>query len=170
MLQLRLSILKTCVNNWVITDVLVRILVTDTRIQLAISMVLVFNMISFQFFMDFAKMFSWIFMNMQINGFAYLKSKIKDRVLSFIWFKLLQYVLNIGCNIFNLLSVLSKFNMYSRLPWKQQQYALKVIYSKWYSYLNTFFLFWWVSEWFGTLWEIFRAWLAANIKLKQMWV
>ena len=46
-LQLRLSTLKTCVNNKGIPDVLVRILVVDTKIQFAIYMDLVFNMLSF---------------------------------------------------------------------------------------------------------------------------
>ena len=55
MLQLRLSTLKACVNNWVIPDVLVGILVIDTRIQPAISMDLVFAMLSFQFYMDFCQ-------------------------------------------------------------------------------------------------------------------
>ena len=54
-LQLRLSTLKTCVNNRVIPDVRVRILVNDTRIQSAIFMDLVFDMLSFQFYMDFCQ-------------------------------------------------------------------------------------------------------------------
>ena len=72
---------------------LVRIFVIGTKVQLAIYMDLVFNMLSFQFYKDFCQIiFNEYSSKLQISGFACLKSKLKDSVLSFIWFQLLNAI------------------------------------------------------------------------------